>query len=489
MNQRQPTIFRRFILVISGLILVMGALFMAITYFATNYYHEASTQLLNRDVAAHIAKFTSPFTTSGINKQKADSVFQDAMVLSPTVEVYFLDTTGKVVYFHSSEKEIKEWQVGLAPIQQYIASNGADFLKGIDPKDPDHPKIFSAAEVPGPQGSLGYIYVILDSKKSQSIIGMISGSHIMNLLAEAFVVIILLSFLFSFIYLKRTSKNYQRMINVLQRFENGDYEARFDIKPGDELEPVTNAFNKMANLLASSINKLTRSEQERKNFIATISHDLRTPLSIARGYTETLLLKKGTTTPDEQEHYSKLILNKIFQIEHLANQLFELSKMDAVEFRAKLEPFVLSEVVHGAIDTFQPKASAKKIGLTYSGPNNMVWIKADVALIERVVQNLVDNAIKNTPEAGTIQVSMAVDSSRASLRIENSGKPLSPDLLQWVNHVGDEIPSAAKRPHKSGLGLMIVERVLRLHHTSLRAFTESGKNVFCFDLPLHGFPA
>ena len=101
MKQRKFSIIRRIAILIFVLITVMCTLFMVITYFATIHFYEASTQLLNKDVAGHIAKFSSPFEPGGINKAKADSVFQNAMVISPSDEVYFLDTTGKVVAFHA----------------------------------------------------------------------------------------------------------------------------------------------------------------------------------------------------------------------------------------------------------------------------------------------------------------------------------------------------------------------------------------------------
>src|SRR5258707_1103595 len=114
--------FPRTWLIVILLIALLGLLFTGITWLATTNFYEASTQLLNKDVAAHIAKFTSPYGNGGFDRQKADSVFYDAMVISPSAEVYFLDTTGRVIYFHGKQEEIKEWQVGLGAIQSYIGS-------------------------------------------------------------------------------------------------------------------------------------------------------------------------------------------------------------------------------------------------------------------------------------------------------------------------------------------------------------------------------
>ncbi len=487
MKQNRFTIFRRFSIVIFSIITVLGLLFIIITYLATTYYHQASTQLLNKEVAAHIAKFTSPFTPSGISKQKADSVFQNAMVLSPSAEVYFLDTTGKVIYFHASEKEIREWQIDLLPIRKYIATKGEQYVKGTDPKDPASAKIFSAAEVQHETKRLGFIYVILDSKKSEGVMDLIFGSHILNLAIKAIVVVILLSLIFSFLYLRRIRKNFGQMISVLERFENGDYKARFALRKNDELEPVTHAFNKMADLLSLSISKLTRSEKERKNFIAIISHDLRTPLSIARGYTETLLLKreKGDISAEEQERYSQLIYNKMLQIENMVKQLFELSKMDAVEFSSKKEPFVLSEIVQEAITNLQLHADEAKVSLKCTQCLYHVWVNADISMMERVVQNLVDNAIKNTPEGGAVEASMAVENDELIFRLQNDGPPLPLDLQTWINFYKEEDSLSDSRPQKLGLGLLIVQKILGLHHTSLKAYTQDDKNVFTFKLPVY----
>ena len=491
MKQKKLTIFRRFAIVIFSLITILGLLFIIITYLSTTHYHDAGTQLLNKDVAKHIAQFTSPFTPSGINKQKADSIFKNAMVLSPSAEVYFLDTAGKVIAFHASEKEIKDWLIALTPIKKYIQTKGEEYVKGTDPKDPGHSKIFSAAAVQEGGKTLGYIYVIFGSKQSEGITGVLLGSHILNLAIEAFIVVILLSFLVSFLYLTRMRKNFQQIIDVLERFEHGDYNARFALKKQDELEPVTHAFNKMANLLSSTIQKLTRSEQERKNFIAIISHDLRTPLAIARGYTETLLMKreKGDISAEEQETYSQLIYNKMLQIENMVKQLFELSKMEAVEFKPRKDLFVLSEIVQEAVNTFQVLAAEKSISLKCTQCLYHVWTNADISMMERVIQNLMENAVKSTPEGGLIESFVTVEGSDLVFEIQNEGSPLPADILHWINDFKEGDALLEKRPLKLGLGLVIVQKILLLHHTFLKAYTQDNRNVFTFRIPVSQLPS
>ncbi|MEJ7680997.1 MAG: HAMP domain-containing protein [Segetibacter sp.] len=262
-----------------ALITGLCILFIAITYSSITSYHEASTQLLNKDVAAHIAEFTSPFDHDTINTKKADSVFYNAMVLSPSAEVYFLDTTGKIMAYHAPKSSLQLWTLPLANIKKLIASKGEEYIKGPDPKDLSDDKIFSAAEVKGKSGNLGYIYVIFASNKN--VTKMLHSSYVGNFLVKVLALIILFTIIITFTYLKRIDRSFNNMMVVLDRFQNGDLEARFKIKEQSELAEITQAFNKLADLLVLNINRLKKSEKERKNFIVNISHDLRTPLAIS----------------------------------------------------------------------------------------------------------------------------------------------------------------------------------------------------------------
>lgn len=486
MKPKKITIFRRISILFFTLITLLCLLFMAISYFLTTNFHQASTQLLNKEVAAHIAKFTSPYEKNGINKAKADSVFKNAMVLSPSAEVYFLDTIGKVIAFHAPKSEIKLWTIPLENIKKLIASKGAIYIKGPDPKNISEPKIFSAAEVKAKTRNLGFIYVILTSNKN--VTDILYLSYISRLLVIAFCVIIGLSIIFSFVYLNRVQRSFNRMIDVLEKFQNGDLEARFKIKEDDELAPVTLAFNKMADMLSDNIHRLTRSVTERKDFIINISHELKTPLAIARGYTESLSIKKVSheLSRAEQEEYVQIILDKILQVDIMVNQLFELSKMDSIEFKPAKEPFVLSEIVQETVNAFQIKATQKQVILKCTQCLYHVWINADVSLMERAVQNLINNAVDNTNEHETIQVAMEAGDNELIFKLQYKGNPLPPDLLQWLNDPREESTLQANFFTTSGIRFLIVKKILQLHHSSLKAYADNNAgNIFTFGMPVY----
>jgi len=487
MKTKGLNIFRRISILVFALITIMGVLFMVLTYFATTHYHLASTQLLNKDVAAHIAKFASPYDKNGINKSRADSVFKNAMIISPSAEVYFLDAAGNVLDFYGSKKDIVLNKVSLNNINKYLAFNGEKYIKAQDPRDPSNNKIFSAAEVKNNGEIIGYIYVILGSNEYRNVTGMLFNSHISNLAIKAFFFIILLSIALSFIYIQRLKNRYNTMVGVLEKFEQGDYNARFKIKTNDEYAPVSQAFNKMADLLTYNIDQLKKTDKEIKEFTTNISHDLRTNLSIAKGYAETFLIKKeeGVLSPQELDSYVKMTLKKIVQLEHMVMHLFEISQMESVEFKANKEPFVLSEIVQETVNTFQLLASEKGVKLKCTQCQYHVWINADIRLMERVLQNLVQNAIRSTPANGEIGVALEVENNLLIFKIVNDGPSLPDDLLQWINSNQTNYGQRIDKPG-TGLGLAIAKKILSLHNSSLVATSPvNNGNQFSFSMEIY----
>ncbi len=471
-------------LIVFLLIAGTAVLFMAITYYSAKQYHQATTQLLNREVAEHIAKFTSPYQKKGINKAIADSVFHNAMVLSPSIEVYFLDTNGRVMYYDAPDKDIVQWTVPLDPLNRYIASEGKKFITGIDPRDPDEEKIFSAAKVNASGRYQGYIYVILGSKEFRLASNILYNSHIGNLLLQAFMFVVISSIIITWLYLRRVEKRFHRMIGVLERFKKGDYNARFQKEKNSEFSVFTESFNNMAELLVRNIVHLKQSEEGRKQLIVNISHDLRTPLSIARGYAETLSIKKSENQnlPDKQDHYIDLVIQKITQVEHMVTQLFELSRIESGEIVPHKQPFIFSEIVFEVMNSLMLPASHKNITIECAECSDFSWIDADIKMMESVVQNIIINAISYTKEKNIICVSMKQIENELVFVVENPADPLPDDVLAWIN--AGSHGDGDSRPQKSMIGLSIVKRIIHLHHFDLLVTSVNGYNTFRIIMPL-----
>jgi signal transduction histidine kinase len=434
MKKEEPfAIFRRIYLVVFLLIAVLGVCFIAVTYVATTSFYAASTQLLNKDVAAHIAKFTSPYGREGFDRVKADSVFYEAMVISPSAEVYFLDTSGRVIYFHGDTAEIRDWRVDTEALKRYLEAGGARYVSGSDPRDPKNRKIFSAAAVEGDNGRLGYIYVILGNQQYRSVSQMLVASRVTPAALGAVIFILVVSLLITALYIRRFRRRYE---------------------------------------LIEKINRVEASEKERRDFMTNMAHDLRTPLAIARGYAETLQLKRGELEEGEQREYVDLVLAKISQVEKMVGQVFELSKMESANFELHREPFVFSEVLQ---EVLRGKGQIECVNGT-----DGAWVNADISMMERVLQNLVVNAMAYTRDGGKIVVALRRDADSLLFEISNEGPALSTDILQWFNHM------EPVSPRKPAIGLSIVRLALGMHTLLFGAAVEGGWNVFWFRLPVEG---
>ena len=483
MKPRSTSIFSRIILLIAGIVTCLGLVFTAITYRVATNYNEAAMQLLSKDVAGHIATFTSPFTAQGINHKKADSVFYDAMVLSPNSEVYFLDTTGAVIDYHASVQAVQQLKVPLQPLQAYIAAAGKQYIKGPDPRDPGHDKIFSAAVVQREGQTLGYIYVILTGAEARSAAALLLSNNVFLLLLLALPCIILLSVFFSFLYVRRIQQRFNKVVAVLDRFQEGDFEARFSIDFQDGLSPIKSAFNTMADMLVHQINQLTKSEADRKTFIAGITHDLRNPLSVAGGFTETLLIQagNGTLSAENQQAYATLILKKIQKVENMVEQLHQLSALESAAFEPQREPFMFSELLQQVAEPLRLQASEKNIIVDCTDCKDDAYILADVSMMERVIQNLLVNAITYSPYNTTVQVSLMRTENQLCCRIENTGQPLPAAMLDWLTSSNGQVQPGNLRP---AVGLSIVRRILSLHQYRLSATSNANKVVVAFFMPV-----
>jgi signal transduction histidine kinase len=439
MKQEPFAFFRRIYVVVVLLIAVLGMLFIGVTYLATTSFYAASTQLLNKDVAGHIAKFTSPYGREGFDRKKADSVFYQAMVISPSAEVYFLDTTGRVIYFHGDTSEIRSWQVDMEALRRYLGSGGLRFISGSDPRDPEHRKIFSAASVEG----LGYIYVIFGNQQYRSVAQMLVNSRVTPAALEAAFLIIVVSLVITVVYIRRARRRFELIANT---------------------------------------KRAVASEKERRDFMTNMSHDLRTPLAIARGYAETLQLKRGELTAGQEKEYGELVLGNIRQVEKMVGQIWELSKMEAANFELRREPFLFSEVVQEVV---RGKRSGE-VGGVWEGEiacencEDGAWVNADVSMMERVLQNLVVNAVAYTRVGGRIVVSLTRDNGQLVCRVANEGSALGEDIVTWFNGVD------VVRPKKSAIGLSIVRRVLGMHGFGYGAEVREGVNSFWFRMPMVG---
>ncbi|QDK81025.1 HAMP domain-containing histidine kinase [Spirosoma sp. KCTC 42546] len=480
-----PATYGRLAVLLSLLVFLLVAGYSVLTGFVAIRYFKATHQRLNREVATHIAKFSQPFVGMHVNQKATERIFFDAMVTNPSAEVYLLDTTGRVMVYEAPAEKIKRHQISLEPIRQFIQTKGLVFIQGDDPKLTDGQQVFSAAEVRD-QGRLqGYVYVVL--------LGESYGTTSMQLLQDyAFewglkttLFMLLAALVVGFVVFNLLTRDLTHIIKTVMRFRDGDLTARTQLKPTSDLKPLANAFNTMADQLARSLDQLQTSEKLRRDLVANVSHDLRSPMTSIRGYAETLDMDASLNPTQKQ--YIGAILQSSYRLTRRINELFELSKLEAKERQPEKEPFLLSDLVTETYTNFRLMAQEKGVAFTCVNCEVPSVCYADINMVEHVLQNLVENAIHYSPEGGHVQLQLASNGQFVTVSVSNSVGLLPTaiqDYLSAINQI-DNVDTVV-RPPNSGLGLAIVMKILTLHASQLRISHPSETEIcFSFEVPVY----
>jgi heavy metal sensor kinase len=245
---------------------------------------------------------------------------------------------------------------------------------------------------------------------------------------------------------------------------------------GDEVDEVATAFNETLARLEDSVGQM-------KQFTASISHELRTPLTTLRGEAEIALLQASSV-----EDYRRVLasqLEEFNKLTHMINQLLILASAEAGEIQWTAQSVDFSTLVGSLVDQLEPVAAARKITLEANTRPN-INVRGDASWIERVILNLLDNAIKFTPNGGLVRVSIATENGEGTLRVEDTGMGITPEALP---HIFERFyraePSRSKQIEGVGLGLALVKWIVDRHHGRIRVTSEPGKgSCFTVWLPL-----
>jgi signal transduction histidine kinase len=297
---------------------------------------------------------------------------------------------------------------------------------------------------------------------------------------------LLITLLAGLIIIRFITKHFSRILEVMQKFKQGDLTARVRSKSVGEVNQVGEIFNEMADILTQNIEKLKEVEVLRRELIANVSHDLRTPIAIIHGYIDTLQMKNDTLTPEERKRYLGIISESTGNLQKLVSELFELSKLEANQVKPVKEPFFISELVNDISSKYQLIAKDKNISITTFLSTELPPVYADVSLIERVMQNLIDNAMKFTPDGGKIIIQTDKHQDEIKITVSDTGIGVPENEREQIFGRYYKANNFTDLKNSTGLGLAIIKKILDLHQSSLDLVTEVNKgSAFIFRLPIY----
>lgn len=275
----------------------------------------------------------------------------------------------------------------------------------------------------------------------------------------------------------RQTKPLQDMVKASRRFAGGNFDQRV-VKSGniDEIDELADSFNAMAD-------SLQRTEMQRREFIANVSHELKTPMTTIGGYTDGIL--DGTIPPERANQYLQTISDETKRLARLVRRMLEISRLQANDVIHDKKRFDICESMRCVIISMEKKITDRGLDVAAEIPDEPVWVLGDPDLITQVIYNLLENAAKFAPQGSTLKLALGTRNGKALVVIQNEGETIPPE----------ELPLLFERFHKSdksrgmdkdgvGLGLYIVKAILNQHREEIQVASVDGVTTFTFTLTL-----
>ncbi len=455
---------------------------------STRFAHEAD-QVLSWSLAKDLSGDFAPMMADSLDTAAIEHRIHELMVMNPRVEIYILDATGHTLaYFHEHGPVIR-MDVDTVPIRAFLSADAHAPIYGDDPLSIDGRKTFSAAPATV-GGEPGYVYIILGGELYDSASAMVRTSYIWRWMSVGTLTTLLGTGVLGGLLLFFVTRRLTALTDTVKRFHQGDLTERAAEDGDDEIGRLGLTFNRMADKLVASMEDVQETDRLRRELIANVSHDLRGPLASIQGYLETIDMKRDSLAPVDRQRYMGVIGGNVSVLNRLVSELFELSKLDARQSEPEREYFSVAELAQDVALKFAPTAAERDVELATDMDERLPAAFADIALVERAISNLIENAIRATPPGG--RVSLGLTRAGGGVRVEVSDTGIGipeADLPYVFDRFFRVDKSRSRRSGGAGLGLAIANRIVELHGGSIEVESTEGLGTsFAFELAA-GAPA
>ena len=488
---RFRSLYSRIAFTFAVLILLFGGLCGGLDWYAAKNHQQEIIQRLSRGLAEHIASSWPLLSqTNQLNEASIKELFHWMMVVNPSIEVYLLDTNGLILSHQAPPGRALLKQVAIKPIKDFLAGAALP-LKGDNPRNPSQQETFSATTLQNNGKVMGYLYIVLTGDDYQRLASDVWQDHVFQTAIWIGLGGLALTLLAGLGLFAVITRRLDALSSTVAAFEQSNFTDGLQVHPKiisspDEIGRLANSFEHMAQRITTQMQHIKSQDEQRREMVANVSHDLRTPLTAMQGYLETLLRKSNTLSSEEQHRYLEVAVRQSQRVSHLAHQLFELAKLEYEEIKPHFEPFFLQELMQDIVQKFDLTAKTGKIEIRPSFSQEIPRVCADIGMIERVLTNLVDNALRHTQEGGniTLALELSQDNNDIIARISDTGGGIPEAHLASLFERSLPLRQSSDKTHNgAGLGLLICKRILQLHGSTIKAINTNQGAMFMFSLP------
>ena len=455
-------------------ILILGASFRV---FIQKYVQSESQKSLYQSAEA-VAELASAYESIG----DLENNWEFHINLSFAAEAAGTDTvicdeTGVVILCSCSEFRCEHLglQVPQAFVDQVIQEGktaDAGILQGLYD---DSRSVVSIPIISQADGEASGI--VIASTGQTQVVGVIRQMTDIFLMTGA--VVLLLAVIACSALMRRTSQPLKDLAGAARRFGHGNLDARVELDEHNpaEIEELAVAFNNMAD-------SLEKSEQQRKEFIAKVSHELKTPMTTIAGFMDGML--DGTIPPEQHRHYMQIVSDEVRRLSRMVRGMLDISRLqDQTIPEEKKTVFDLCEAAGQVLVSFEQKITQKQLDVQVDMPDEATYTLADADSITQVIYNLMDNAVKFCQQGGTLGLKIQPEDKKIFVSVSNTGLTIPENELSRIFdrfHKTDKSRSIDR--DGVGLGLYIVKTIICSHGEDISVTSRNGLTVFTFSLPV-----
>ena len=496
------SLYSRLALVLLGVFLSMGVLlFMFFEYLSVTTQNQVS-QLLHKDFAINVQMNLDVIKDDAIDSDKIKEVFRSMMVIGPALELYIIDDTGNVIAYQAAEEKIKRRIVAVEPIKSFIKGDDSYPIYGDDPRSKNKKKIFSAARVyaknnqivnqtDGDDGvTIGYLYAIIGGEDYDNIFASLASGNTWKLRLIGMFSGLLFLLLASLLLFYALTRPLRKLSKEIKAFEDSGFKNKpginsLQVDQEGEVNQLKNSFYQMEQRIFDLVERLNKQEELRREFLTYLSHDLRTPLMGMKANLETLEINKNSMPITERQHFLEKARINGDRLESMINELFELTRLDGNQVEVNIDEFSIDDLLSDISSSLDSLASSKVVKLSIQRRCCDVRVMGDIEKIERVIQNLVENAVRYSDKGSTVILNTTeFIQNNLSVKIIDFGTGISEEDLLHIFQPYSQVADQQDFSNKGiGLGLAICQRLLALQDIELMVESVLGEGtMFSFNV-------
>lgn len=484
------SLYQRLAISIACAFVLMAYLLFWWSHSLAQQSRNQAEQKLHIELAQHLAQ-DNPLLQDGVYDKKAlENLFHTLMLLGPAFEFYFVDPAGKILTYSADSSKIKRKTIDLSPLVELIANPKAAPIYGDDPRNLQRKKIFSAAPIYRGDNLQGYLYVIIGGEIYDSIFSQLQADEQLQQQSAFLIGGLLLLLLILLSIFRYFTSPIKRLVNEMQAIKAHKFDQNkvalttWNSPESNEVHLLGNTFVDMVKQINTQFAQLTENDRIRRELLTHLSHDLRTPLAAMQGYIEILALKDDQLSTPERCKYLDTVQRNAIQLKRLIDQIFELAHLEDGQVTVNLETFAIGELLHDIIAKFSLKALNKNIELTLFPQQCKFIVYSDIAKLERIISNLLENAIRHTTSGGKISIEVSQLSDKTKISIRDTGTGISKEDIAYIFDPRYRASNAQNdNTTHTGLGLAISQKLSAILNSELLVESKLGVGS-CFSFSL-----